>query len=82
MGAHVPFWPRMMKRATACAYLDLSAAEMEREIAPGRLTGEGTFVTYNGCATGTRSPTGSHDNMRNVQSEQYLRRAPRSRLAH
>ncbi|HWV11702.1 MAG TPA: hypothetical protein VN110_00235 [Sphingobium sp.] len=37
MGAHVPFWPRMMKRATACAYLDLSAAEMEREIASGRL---------------------------------------------
>lgn len=37
MGAHVPFWPRMMKRATACAYLDLSAAELEREIASGRL---------------------------------------------
>ncbi|EQB06195.1 hypothetical protein [Sphingobium baderi] len=27
----------MMKRATACAYLDLSAAEMEREIMSGRL---------------------------------------------
>lgn len=37
MGAHVPFWPRMMKRATACAYLDLSAAEFEREIAAGHL---------------------------------------------
>lgn len=37
MGVHVPHWPRMMKRATACAYLDLSAAEMEREIASGRL---------------------------------------------
>lgn len=37
MGAHVPFWPRMMKRGTACAYLDLSAAEFEREIAAGKL---------------------------------------------
>ncbi len=37
MGKHVPHWPRMMKRATACAYLDLSAAELEREIACGRL---------------------------------------------
>lgn len=37
MGAHVPTWPRMMKRTTACAYLDLSAAELEREIAGGRL---------------------------------------------
>ncbi|SER94072.1 hypothetical protein [Sphingobium sp. YR768] len=37
MGVHVPNWPRMMKRTTACAYLDLSAAELEREIAGGRL---------------------------------------------
>lgn len=37
MGAHRHPWPRMMKRATACAYLDLSAAELEREIAGGRL---------------------------------------------
>jgi predicted DNA-binding transcriptional regulator AlpA len=37
MGAHVPFWPRMMKRATACAYLDLSVPELEREITAGRL---------------------------------------------
>lgn len=37
MGAHAPFWPRMMKRATACAYLDLTTAELEREIAVGRL---------------------------------------------
>ena len=37
MGKHVPYWPRMLKRATACAYLDLSAAELEREIAAGRL---------------------------------------------
>lgn len=37
MGKHVPHWPRMLKRATACAYLDLSAAELEREIAAGRL---------------------------------------------
>lgn len=37
MGEHIPFWPRMMKRATACAYLDISQAEMEREIVAGRL---------------------------------------------
>lgn len=37
MGIHAPFWPRMMKRATACAYLDLSAAELEREINAGRI---------------------------------------------
>lgn len=37
MGAYTPFWPRMMKRATACAYLDLSATELEREITAGRL---------------------------------------------
>ncbi|MFD1104187.1 helix-turn-helix transcriptional regulator [Sphingobium olei] len=37
MGRLAPFWPRMMKRGTACAYLDLSAAELEREIAAGRL---------------------------------------------
>lgn len=37
MGKHAPFWPRMMKRTTACAYLDLTAAELEREIAVGRL---------------------------------------------
>jgi predicted DNA-binding transcriptional regulator AlpA len=37
MSFHAPFWPRMMKRATACAYLDLTAAELEREIAEGRL---------------------------------------------
>lgn len=30
-------WPRMMKRATACAYCDLSAAEFEREVFAGRL---------------------------------------------
>lgn len=37
MGAHAHPWPRMMKRATACAYLDLTAAELEREIVAGRL---------------------------------------------
>ena len=38
MGARsFPHWPRMMKRATACAYLDLSSAEFEREISAGRL---------------------------------------------
>ena len=30
-------WPRMMKRATAAAYCDLSVASFEREIAAGRL---------------------------------------------
>ena len=30
-------WPRMMKRRTAAAYLDLSIAELEREIVAGRL---------------------------------------------
>ncbi len=30
-------WPRMMKRATASAYCDLSAAEFEREVFAGRL---------------------------------------------
>ncbi|WP_341896518.1 hypothetical protein [Sphingobium sp. YR657] len=29
----------MMKRSTACAYLDLTAAELEREIVAGRLPG-------------------------------------------
>lgn len=37
MGAHAHPWPRMMKRSTACAYLDLTAAELEREIVAGRL---------------------------------------------
>lgn len=34
---HIPTWPRMMKRATAAAYCDLTAAEFEREVASGRL---------------------------------------------
>jgi len=37
VGAHVPFWPRMLKRASVCAYLEISAADLEREIAGGRL---------------------------------------------
>jgi len=37
MGKHIPDWPRMMKRATACAYCDLSGSEFEREISTGRL---------------------------------------------
>lgn len=32
-----PFWPLMMKRATAAAYLDLSERAFEREVATGRL---------------------------------------------
>lgn len=39
MGAAVrlAFPPRMMRRSTAAAYLDLSAADFEREVAAGRL---------------------------------------------
>lgn len=37
MGVHVPQWPRMLKRASVCAYLELSAADLEREINAGRL---------------------------------------------
>jgi predicted DNA-binding transcriptional regulator AlpA len=33
----------MMKRATVCAYLDLSPAELEREIIAGRLPAPVTF---------------------------------------
>ncbi len=32
-------WPRMMKRATAAQYCDLTVAAFEREIAGGRLPG-------------------------------------------
>ncbi len=32
-------WPRMMKRATAAQYCELSVAGFEREIAAGRLPG-------------------------------------------
>lgn len=35
MGA--PGWPRMLKRATAALYCDLSVAEFEREVAAGTL---------------------------------------------
>ena len=33
----LPDWPRMMRRATAAAYCDLTAADFEREVAAGRL---------------------------------------------
>jgi len=33
----LPAWPRMMKRATAAAFCDLSEAEFEREVAAARL---------------------------------------------
>lgn len=33
----LPDWPRMLKRATAAAYLDISVAEFEREIMGGRI---------------------------------------------
>lgn len=34
---HIPDWPRMMKRATAAAYCDMSVASFEREVASFRL---------------------------------------------
>jgi hypothetical protein len=33
----LPYWPRMMRRATAAAYCDLTEAGFEREVAAGRL---------------------------------------------
>ncbi len=33
----MPHWPRMMKRATAARYCDMSEAAFEREITAGRL---------------------------------------------
>lgn len=33
----LPDWPRMMKREIAAAYLNISEAELEREILAGRL---------------------------------------------
>jgi len=33
----LPDWPLMLKRAMAAAYLDMSEASFEREIAQGRL---------------------------------------------
>jgi predicted DNA-binding transcriptional regulator AlpA len=32
-----PDWPRMMRRATAAAYCDMTGSEFEREVAAGRL---------------------------------------------
>ncbi len=37
MGRAIPDWPRMMRRTTAAAYCDLTAAEFEREVASGAL---------------------------------------------
>lgn len=37
MARSYPDWPRMMSRATASAYCDLSAVEFEREVASARL---------------------------------------------
>jgi hypothetical protein len=33
----IPDWPRIMRRSTAAAYLDLSIAGFEREVAVSRL---------------------------------------------
>jgi hypothetical protein len=40
---NAPFWPGMMSRKTAIAYLDVSEAEFDREIAAGRLPEGVTF---------------------------------------
>lgn len=37
MAASLPYWPAMMRRATAAKYCELSPAEFEREISDGRL---------------------------------------------
>lgn len=34
-----PYWPIVMKRATAAAYCDMSVASFEKEVALGRLPG-------------------------------------------
>jgi hypothetical protein len=35
--SNIPFWPEMMRQATAAAYCDATVAEFEREVATGRL---------------------------------------------
>lgn len=35
--AEAPYWPRMMKRATAARYCDLAPAKFLAEVAAGRL---------------------------------------------
>lgn len=37
MAERAPFWPAMMKRATAARYCELTVAEFEREVADDRL---------------------------------------------
>lgn len=36
-GEKLPYWPAMMLRKTAAAYLDMSEAAFEREVASGAL---------------------------------------------
>ena len=33
----IPDWPRMMRRSTAAAYLDMPVTDFERELSKGRL---------------------------------------------
>jgi hypothetical protein len=35
--AHIPDWPRMMKKATLARYLDMTPTEVEKEVSAGRL---------------------------------------------
>jgi hypothetical protein len=35
---NAPYWPRLMKRATAAAYCDLATAKFLQEVATGRLS--------------------------------------------
>ena len=37
MNPRAPDWPRMMKKATLAAYLDMGGADIEREVMAGRL---------------------------------------------
>ncbi len=37
MARILPDWPRLMRKATAALYLDLSAPEFDREVSSGRL---------------------------------------------
>ena len=38
-----PHWPQSMKRKTAAAYMDMTEAAFEREVAAGRLPGPFMF---------------------------------------
>jgi prophage regulatory protein len=37
MGRHLPYWPALMRKDYAAAYLDISVAKFERAVLAGRL---------------------------------------------